>query len=137
MSVPCFRRDRRWGVAKLVRQHTVNVPIAGSIPAAPAILKRIMKTIKSIELPTDCNYKLTKKGKLNSSMSMMDKGVVTIGPLQTSPIQVGHGVVFGRGTDNAWFTTIVTKIIVKKNKVVFHTLNSIYELEEVNDSENP
>jgi hypothetical protein len=93
-----------------------------------------MKTVKSIELPTDCNYKLTKKGRLNNSPSMMDKGVVTVGPLRTSPIQVGHGVIFGRGMDNAWYTTIVTKIIIKKNKVVFHTLNSIYELEEVNDS---
>lgn len=88
------------------------------------------KKISSLELP-DVDYKITKTGSLNTNFAMIGEGDYRIGPLQTNPIQVGHGVAVGRGFSNSFYTTVVTKIILDKNKVIFHTLNSIYELEEV------
>jgi len=90
-----------------------------------------MKTVRSIELPDDVDYKLTKKSSLNKNFAIIVKGQTTVGPLRINPIKLGQGVVVGRGISNSIFTTEVTKIRVLKNKVVFHTLNSIYELVEV------
>lgn len=90
-----------------------------------------MKTVKSIELP-DVKYKLTKLGSLNKNTTMIDKGMSVIGPLHLEHILLGQSVAVGR-LGNSFYTTEVTKIILKRNKVIFHTLNSIYELVEVND----
>ena len=91
-----------------------------------------MKIVKSIELPDDVDYRLTKKRALNENFAIIYDGQTVIGHLHRNAIKVGNGVAIGSGRD-CIFTTEVTKIRVLKNKVVFHTLNSVYELVEVND----
>lgn len=91
-----------------------------------------MKIVKSIELPADSNYKLTKISSLNKNPVMIAKNHSVIGILHWNLIKLGRNViVVGNGFSNIIYTTEVTKIRVLKRKIVFHTLNSIYELKEV------
>ena len=92
-----------------------------------------MKTVRSIELPDDVNYKLTKKRALNKNFAMIYIGQTTIGSLYRNLIRIGESIAIGRSLSNLTYTTEVTKIRVLKDKIVFHTLNSVYELVEVND----
>jgi len=87
-----------------------------------------MQKIKGIELP-DALYKLNKVKSLRDGI-LPNVNLVGRFPFSTT-ITVGLSVAFcGVPT---WFTTPVTKIKVLKNKVIFHTENSIYELEEVHE----
>jgi hypothetical protein len=97
------------------------------------------QTITSIELPEDSIYKLTKKRTLSSGYyPAVGVSHCVIGVLYPNKIQIGTSVSVGKGfSSNSLLTTPITKIRVLKHKVIFHTLNSVYELVEVNESENP
>lgn len=90
------------------------------------------KKIISIELPEGVDYKLTKRSSLNKNFAIITKGQSVVGKLTPNPIILGSGVIVaGLSRNDCIYTTEVTKIRVLKKKVIFHTLNSIYELEEV------
>jgi hypothetical protein len=94
-----------------------------------------MSKIKSIELPDDVEYKLTKVKSTNGYQPNISVGRVITGDLWTNPISVGGSCMVGRGFSDTITTSMVLKIKLtkKSNKIILHTENSIYELEEYNE----
>lgn len=92
------------------------------------------KKIKSLELPEDVKYRLTKKKAVNQNSFFIVEGQSVEGVLTSNPIKIGESCsVQGSRMSDAIFTSLVKEIKLKKGSKVITivTLNSVYELEEL------
>lgn len=90
-----------------------------------------MQNIKSIELPEDSVYKMTKIKAIKNPDTL--SSVSVSGAILSNPIVLGYPCMITDKTISSagLITTKVLKIELNKSKILIHTENSVYEIEEV------
>jgi hypothetical protein len=91
--------------------------------------------IVSLELPEDSTYRIMKTQAIKDSF-WIETGHIVVGELNSNPIKVGQRC--NVSSLNNWRDSLSTSFVVdieldktNKRKVILHTENSIYTLEEI------
>lgn len=98
----------------------------------------MVQKIVSIELPEDSTYRFTKI-KAVKTAEWIQEGHVVVGMLDTNPIVIDKTCTVGSNTN--WRDMVRTslvkdiEIVPNSRKIILRTENSIYELEEIDDTE--
>lgn len=97
----------------------------------------MQKKILSFELPEDSFYKLTKIKSTNGHQPYITEGQSITGDLYSNPVKLDERCTVARGFSNSISTSFVKEIALDKSnnrKLIITTENSVYELEEIDES---